>query len=144
MVKFGGALYKAGTDSAILEATSHRFSYLDSTGTSYEDCFIRESAGALDVVTYVTQSGVRTLTVIDTAVGTLDVATGVMRLANFAPQTIEDDAVDIWFTALPASSDLTPELNRMYTIETDTITVEVVDSTTVSPDVGFHQGGRLR
>jgi len=144
VVKFGGALYKSGTVSAILEATSHRFSYLDSAGTSYENCFVRESAGALDVVTYVTQSGVRTLTVIDTAVGTLDVATGVMRLANFAPQTIEGGAVDIWFTALPAAGDMTPKLNRMYTVETDTITVEVIDSTTVSPDVGFHQGGRLR
>jgi hypothetical protein len=67
-----------------------------------------------------------------------------MRLANFAPQTIEGGAVDIWFTALPAAGDMTPKLNRMYTVETDTITVEVIDSTTVSPDVGFHQGGRLR
>ena len=36
-----------------------------------------------------------------------------------------------------------PTLNRMFTVERDTITVEVVDETAATP-VSFYQGGRLR
>jgi len=141
VVKFGAALYKNGSESALLEPTSHRFTYLDHEQVEYENCFLREKNGIIDVVAYDSN---RNLTVIDDAIGTLDVTTGVMRLANFAPQSIEDNAVDIWVNALPDTGDLTPTLNRLFTVEADTITVELVDETTTSPSTGFYQGGRLR
>ena len=133
------------------QTTGHRFSYLDHNGVEANNCFLREQNGTVDVVTYeVVESTVngtttitRTLKTIDDAVGTIDIDTGVMRLANFAPQTIENNAVDIWVNALPNSGDLTPTLNRMFTVERDTIAVEVVDETASTP-VSFYQGGRLR
>ena len=153
-VKFGSGLFKDGNNSVLLEpsqTTGHRFSYLDHTGVEANNCFLRERNGTVDVVTYeVVESTVngtttitRTLKTIDDAVGTIDIDTGVMRLANFAPQTIENNAVDIWVNALPNSGDLTPTLNRMFTVERDTIAVEVVDETASTP-VSFYQGGRLR
>ena len=154
IVKFGTGLFKDGNNSVLLEpsqSTGHRFSYLDHDGVEVNNCFLRERDGIIDVVVYVTTESTvngtttitRTLNVIDDAVGTIDITTGVMRLANFAPMTIENNAVDIWVNALPNSGDLSPTLNRMFTVERDTITVEVVDETAATP-VSFYQGGRLR
>jgi hypothetical protein len=147
-------LFKDGNNSVLLEpsqSTGHRFSYLGHDGVEVNNCFLRERDGIIDVVVYVTTESTvngtttitRTLNVIDDAVGTIDITTGVMRLANFAPMTIENNAVDIWVNALPNSGDLSPTLNRMFTVERDTITVEVVDETAATP-VSFYQGGRLR
>lgn len=152
VVKFGTALFKNGTDSALLEPTSHRFSYLDHDDVEWQNCFLRERSGLVDVVTYQTTETTvnnvttltRTLVVIDDAVGTLDITTGVMRLANFAPQSIEGGALDLWFNALPDSGDLSPTLNRMFTVDADTITVQLTNDSDTSPSVGFYQGGRLR
>jgi hypothetical protein len=152
VVKFGAPLYKNGTESVLLEPTSHRFSYLDHDQVAWDDCFLEEQNGIINVVTYdttdATVNGVTTITrtrkTIDDAVGVIDIATGVMRLANFAPQSIEDGALDIWINALPDSGDLTPTLNRLFTVESDTITVELASDSDTSSSAGFYQGGRLR
>lgn len=152
VIKFGAPLYKNGTESVLLEPTSHRFTYRDRNQVEWDDCFLEEQNGIINVITYettdATVNGVtaitRTRKTIDDAVGTIDITTGVMRLANFAPQSIEDGALDIWFNALPDSGDLTPTLNRLFTVESDTITVELASDSNTSPSVGFYQGGRLR
>jgi hypothetical protein len=149
VVKFGAALYKDGTESVLLEPTSHRFSYLDHEQVEWQNCFLQEQDGIVNVVTYeTTVNGATTLTrtrkTIDDSVGTLDRMTGVMRLANFAPQTIEGGELDIWLNALPDSGDLTPSLNRLFTVDADTITVELTSDSDTSPSAGFYQGGRLR
>jgi hypothetical protein len=152
VVKFGTALYKNGTDSVLLEPTSHRFSYLDHDQVEWNNCFLQESNGIINVVTYQTTDATvngtttvtRTLKTIDNAVGTIDITTGVLRLANFAPQSIENGELDIWLNALPENGDLAPTLNRMFTVDADTITVELLNDSDTSPSAGFYQGGRLR
>jgi hypothetical protein len=143
-VKFGTALYREGNSSILLEPTSHRFDYYDHDGTYYTNCFLKESNGVVDVVGYVVSGGTRTLVTIDDRVGAIDANTGTMTLANFKPEAIENDEVDIWISALPQYSDLTPQLNRLYTVDYDTISVELYDDTTKLNPSNFYQGGRLR
>lgn len=141
VVKFGAPLYKNGSESVLLESTSHRFSYLDHNQIQQDNCFFREQNGIVDVVVYDEN---RVLQIVDNAVGSIDITTGVMRLANFAPQDIEGNAVDIWINALPATADLTPELNRMFYVDADTISVELFDENSTVSSAGFLQGGKLR
>lgn len=82
--------------------------------------------------------------VVNTNAGTFDTSTGVMTLSNFIPDAIEDDATDIWINALPLETDLVPQLNRLFTLDADTIVVEVADETTTSTAANFYQGGVLR
>lgn len=76
--------------------------------------------------------------------GTLDITTGVLTLSAFVPTAIEDDATDIWINVIPAQSDLSPQLNRLYTVDADTISVEIADDTTTFSTTQFFQGGLLR
>ena len=67
-----------------------------------------------------------------------------MTLTNFKPEAIEGDNIDIWINAFPLYSDLTPHLNRLYTVDYDTISVELIDNTTTLTPSNFYQGGRIR
>jgi hypothetical protein len=82
--------------------------------------------------------------VVNTNAGTLDITTGVMTLSNFVPDAIEDGATDIWINVLPQETDLVPQLNRLFTLDSDTIVVEVADETSTSTAANFYQGGVLR
>ena len=143
-VKFGAALYKVGDASVLLEPTSHRFDYYDHDGNYYTNCFLQETNGVVSVVGYVNSGGTRSLVVVDDRVGTIDTDTGTMVLANFKPEAIEGGEIDIWISALPLYSDLTPHLNRLYTVDYDTISVELIDNTTTLTPSNFYQGGRIR
>tara|TARA_R110000868_G_scaffold79604_32_gene226495 strand:+ start:3047 stop:4942 length:1896 start_codon:yes stop_codon:yes gene_type:complete len=142
-IKFGTPLYQNGTDSVILRASSHRFSYRDHTGTLYTNCYLTEANGVVSV-TGLSQDGPHTPIIVDDGVGTLDADTGVMTLANFAPVTVEDNAVDIWINVLPRRTDLVATSNRLFTLDADNITVSLADDTLTLTATSFYQGGVLR
>lgn len=78
------------------------------------------------------------------SVGTFDANTGTMTLSNFVPDNIEDDANDIWINVRPVDTDLTPQLNRIFTLDANTVTVTVVDSSSTRVNNTFTQGGVSR
>lgn len=143
VVKFGVPLLKMGDESVILQSTSHRFNYAAANGTVFTNCILREDDGTVEVIGFNDDSE-RSEVVVDDNVGSVDTTTGVLTLSSFTPVTIEDDAVDIWINALPLNTDLTPTLNRLYTVDEDTITVELVDETSTQTSSRFFQGGVLR
>ena len=143
VIKFGGPLLKSGSESAILAATTHRFDYAAANGTVFSNCILREVDSTIQVIGY-QDDATHSEVVVDDNVGSLNVTTGVMTLSNFIPEAIENDAVDIWIHALPLTTDLTPTLNRMYTVDATTITVSLFDETQTSTATGFYQGGVLR
>lgn len=77
-------------------------------------------------------------------IGSFNIDTGVMTLSNFKPTAIEGNALEIWINVLPLQSDLVPSLNRLFTVDPDTIVVEVTDESAVSSAASFYQGGVLR
>lgn len=87
---------------------------------------------------------IRREVIINENVGTLNVTTGVLTLSNFVPTSIENNADDIWITVVPAQTDLMSKLNRLFTIDPDAITVEVVEQTDTASTTSFFQGGLLR
>lgn len=198
VIKFGAQIHRNGSESAILQSTTHRFNYT-ANGTNYTDCWFTESNGVVqikssetayqyiftatsntgkivDSVTYtfdtnepindtlktntilelysrnpgtvVTQEPVQSITrrevVVVNNIGSFDANNGVMTISNFKPTAIEDNALDIWINVLPVQSDLVPRLNRLFTVDPDTITVEVSDESAVSSAAAFYQGGLLR
>jgi len=143
VIKFGGPLLKSGSESAILAATTHRFDYAAANGTVFSNCILREVDSTIQVIGY-QDDATHSEVIVDDNVGSLNVTTGVMTLSNFIPEAIENDAVDIWIHALPLTTDLTPTLNRMYTVDATTITVSLFDETQTSTATGFYQGGVLR
>jgi hypothetical protein len=143
-VKFGAPLYKTSNTSVLLEPTSHRFDYYDHDGNYRTNCFLQEKNGIVNVVAYVNSGGTRSLVVVDDSVGIVKTDTGTMTLTNFKPEAIEGDNIDIWINAFPLYSDLTPHLNRLYTVDFDTISVELIDNTNTLTPSNFYQGGRIR
>ena len=143
-VKFGAPLYKTSNTSVLLEPTSHRFDYYDHDGNYRTNCFLQEKNGIVNVVAYVNSGGTRSLVVVDDSVGIVKADTGTMTLTNFKPEAIEGDNIDIWINAFPLYSDLTPHLNRLYTVDFDTISVELIDNTNTLTPSNFYQGGRIR
>lgn len=87
---------------------------------------------------------IRREVIINDNVGAVNVTTGVLTLSNFVPTNIENNADDIWITVVPAQTDLVPKLNRLFTIDPDAITVEVVEQTDTASTTAFFQGGLLR
>src|ERR1019366_6860469 len=49
VLKFGAPIRKNGTDSAIVEAQDHRFTYVNDAGLTQDRCFFYEQAGQLHV-----------------------------------------------------------------------------------------------
>ena len=78
------------------------------------------------------------------SVGTFNANTGTMTLSNFVPDNIEDNANDIWINVRPVDTDLTPQLNRIFTLDANTVTVAVVDSSSTRVNTTFTQGGVAR
>lgn len=91
-----------------------------------------------------TEEIIRRESIVNDNVGTLNTTTGMMTLSNFIPTSIENNADDIWITVVPAQTDLTPKLNRLFTIERDTVAVEVVEQSDTASTTAFFQGGLLR
>jgi hypothetical protein len=78
------------------------------------------------------------------SIGAVNITTGVVTITGFIPTGIENDALDIRLNALPVRSDLVPSLNRLFTIDADTIRVDVADDAVTTAANDFYQGGVLR
>jgi hypothetical protein len=87
---------------------------------------------------------IRRSVIVNENVGTLNITTGVLTLSNFIPTSIENDASDIWITVIPAQTDLSPKLNRLFTIDPESIEVEIVEQRDTASTTAFFQGGILR
>ena len=148
-LKFGGPLLRSGNTSAILPATQltgHRFGYTAANGTSFTNCYFAEADGVLQVVglSNTATSAAQTLVVVQDSIGTVNTTTGVVTVTGFIPTDIENDDLDIRLNALPVRSDLVPSLNRLFTVDTTSIRVDVADDAVTTAANDFYQGGVLR
>ena len=148
-LKFGGPLLRTGNTSAILPATQltgHRFGYTAANGTSFTNCYFAETNDVLQVVglANTATSAAQTLVVVQDSIGTVNITTGVVTVTGFIPTDIENDDLDIRLNALPVRSDLVPSLNRLFTVDADTIRVDVADDAVTTAANDFYQGGVLR
>jgi hypothetical protein len=142
VLKFGAPLRKNGTDSAILEAQDHRFTYQNDAGDTKDRCFFYEQAGQLHVAY---RDATNQIVVFQKNVGTVDTTRGVVTVSNFAPLRLENDVIDVRIRALPNINDFVPHLNQLYTIDPAEITIQVLnDATATQSDLtSFFQGGVL-
>jgi len=149
-LKFGVPLLRNGNTSVILpatKATGHRFSHAAANGTAFTNCYFAESNSVLQIVataTTNTSTGAQSLVVVRDAVGTVNTTTGVVTVTGFIPTLIEDSALDVRLNALPLRSDLVPSLNRLFTVDANTISVAVGDDAVTTAANDFYQGGVLR
>ena len=148
-LKFGGPLLRTGTESVILPAiqeTGHRFGYTAANGTSFTNCYFAETGDVLQVVGLANTdtSAAQTLVVVQDSIGTVNTTTGVVTISGFIPTDIEGDKLDIRLNALPVRSDLVPSLNRLFTVDTTSIRVDVADDAVTTAANDFYQGGVLR
>ena len=148
-LKFGGPLLRAGNTSAILPATQltgHRFGYTAANGTSFTNCYFAETNDVLQVVglANTATNPAQTLVVVQDSIGTVNITTGVVTVTGFIPTDIEGDELDIRLNALPVRSDLVPSLNRLFTVDTTSIRVDVADDAVTTAANDFYQGGVLR
>jgi hypothetical protein len=60
------------------------------------------------------------LTIFKRNIGTIDLASGLITIANFTPLAIENDEIDVRIRVIPAVNDFTPHLNRLFTIDAAT------------------------
>lgn len=149
VLKFGVPLLRNGNTSVILPATQltgHRFNYAAANGVTITNCYFAEANSVLQVVglSNSASSAAQTLVVVHDAVGTVNVTTGIVTITGFQPTAIENDALDIRLNALPVRSDLVPSLNRLFTVDTNTIRVDVADDAVTTAANDFYQGGVLR
>jgi hypothetical protein len=147
-LKFGGPLLRSGNTSAILPATQltgHRFGYTAANGAAFTNCYFAETDGVLQVVGLENSADTgQTQVVVQDSIGAVNITTGVVTITGFIPTGIENDALDIRLNALPVRSDLVPSLNRLFTIDADTIRVDVADDAVTTAANDFYQGGVLR
>ncbi len=142
ILKYGAPLRKNGSESVILEAQDHRFTYTNNAGDTKDRCFFYEQDSQLHIAYRDTSNQV---IVFQRNVGTVDIAVGVVTISNFAPVSLENDVIDVRIRALPATNDFTPHLNQLFTIDSSEIAIQVLnDQTATTNDLSnFFQGGLL-
>lgn len=143
VLKVGSPIRKDGDVSAILEATSHRFTYKNDAGTAQDKCFFYEQDGALHVVYRNTTTN--QIVVWKSNVGLVNVATGIITISNFAPESIENNEIDVRLRVIPAVNDFTPRLNQLFTIDSAEVQIQLLNDNTASLDqqTNFFAGGIL-
>lgn len=141
-LKFGSPIRKTGTSSAILEATSHRFTYTNDAGVQQDKCFFYEQAGVLHIAY---RNASNQIIIFKANVGSVDIETGLVTIVNFAPNAIENDAIDVRLQVIPTVNDFAPKLNQLYTLDPDEISIQLLNDATATLDdqVTFFQGGIL-
>lgn len=143
ILKFNSPLRrKSATDSVILEATSHRFSYTSDGGVSQENCFLVEQNGLISVA-YRNTSNV--VTVLQQNVGTVNINTGLVTLDNFIPTAIEANDIDVRVRVIPAINDFVPKLNQLFTIDPASVQVQLLNDNddNIAAQTEFFDGGIL-
>lgn len=144
VLKFNSGLRRNGDDSVIVEAKSHRFSYVNTAGVTKDNCFLYEQNGIVHVAYRDVATGQITLHVQN--IGSADANTGLITIANFAPTAIEDDEIDVRIAVIPTVNDFVPRLNQLFTIdETEGVTIQLLndDNFNQAEQQAFFDGGIL-
>jgi hypothetical protein len=142
ILKFRTPLRKSGNASAILEASSNRFSYADPVGNIFDDCFLYEQAGSLEVAY---RDSNNTIQVVTNQVGSIDIQSGLVTINNFSPISIENNESDIRIRVTPTITDFTPHLNQLFTLDPLDVKVLLITDASFLPaeQLAFFQGGLL-
>lgn len=142
-LKFNTALRRNGSDSVILEAVSHRFSYKNDAGVEQANCFLYEQDGVLHIAH---RDSTGKVTIFKSNIGTVNVTTGLVTINNFIPTSIEGDEIDIRVRVVPAVNDFVPKLNQLFTIDDASgISIQLLNDSTATPadQQSFFAGGLL-
>jgi hypothetical protein len=119
-VSFNNAVYNPSTtyEGAV---SSSAFSFTDAAGTVYSTSYLDDLNGVMRVFYY---SGSAKVIVENTA-GTVAYSNGHITLTSFKPDSFAGSTLD--FTIQPATNDLIPVRNQIFTIANTDITVTMQD-----------------
>ena len=119
-ISFNNAIYNPSTtyEGAV---TSSAFAYTDSAGTTYSTSYLDDLNGVMRIYYY---SGSDKLVVANNA-GTVAYSNGHITLTSFKPDSFSGSSLD--FTIQPATNDLIPVRNQIFTIANTDITVTMQD-----------------
>ena len=119
-ISFNNAIYNPSTtyEGAV---TSSAFSYTDAAGTVYDTSYLDDLNGVMRIYYY---SGSDKLVVANNA-GTVTYSNGHVTLTSFKPDSFSGSTLD--FTITPATNDLIPVRNQIFTINNSDITVTMQD-----------------
>ena len=119
-ISFNNAIYNPSTtyEGAV---TSSAFAYTDSAGTTYSTSYLDDLNGVMRIYYY---SGSDKLVVANNA-GTVTYSNGHITLTSFKPDSFAGSTLD--FTIKPATNDLIPVRNQIFTINNSDITVTMQD-----------------
>ena len=107
--------------------TSGEFSYRDSANTLWDSCRLQDANGVVEV--YRTSGEDRII--VNNNVGTITYLTGKMELSSFEPIIINSETtgnttpLEVFIT--PASSDVNPLREQIILIESDDVTITMLD-----------------
>ena len=119
-VSFNNAIYNPSTTYEGAVSTS-AFSFTDAAGTVYSTSYLDDLNGVMRVFYY---SGSAKVIVENTA-GTVAYSNGHITLTSFKPDSFAGSTLD--FTIQPATNDLIPVRNQIFTIANTDITVTMQD-----------------
>jgi hypothetical protein len=144
VLKFNSGLRRNKDNSAIREAKSHRFSYVNVAGVTRDNCFLYEQNGTVHIAYRDVSTGQITLHVQN--IGSVDVSTGLTTISNFAPTALENNESDVRIAVTPTVNDFVPHLNQLFTIDPEEgVTVQLLNDGTFNPaeQETFFDGGIL-
>ena len=119
-ISFNNAIYNPSTTYEGAVSTS-AFAYTDSTGTTYSTSYLDDLNGIMRIYYY---SGSDKLIIANNA-GTVAYSNGHITLTSFKPDSFAGSSLD--FTIKPATNDLIPVRNQIFTIANTDITVTMQD-----------------
>ena len=119
-ISFNNAIYNPSTtyEGAV---TSSTFAYTDAAGTTYSTSYLDDLNGVMRVFYY---SGSEKVIVANN-IGTVAYSNGHITLTSFKPDSYSGSTLD--FTIKPATNDLIPVRNQLFTIANTDITVTMQD-----------------
>ena len=119
-ISFNNAIYNP---SATYEGavTSSAFAYTDSAGTTYSTSYLDDLNGIMRIY-YLSGSD---KLIIANSVGTVTYSNGHITLTSFMPDSFSGSTLD--FTISPATNDLIPVRNQLFTVANTNITVTMQD-----------------
>ncbi len=119
-ISFNNAIYNP---SATYEGavTSSAFAYTDSAGTTYSTSYLDDLNGVMRIY-YLSGSD---KLIIANSVGTVTYSNGHITLTSFMPDSFSGSTLD--FTISPATNDLIPVRNQLFTVANTNITVTMQD-----------------
>jgi hypothetical protein len=142
VLKFGVPIRKVGDASAVVEATTHRFTFISDDGVVHEKCFFAEDNGVLNICC---RNDANVIEVCKSNVGAVNRQTGTITISNFMPIFIENNEIDIRVRIIPETNDFTPRLNQLFTLDSADVSVQLLNDATATLDqqITFFSGGIL-